>query len=174
MSDERNAGTITGNRTAAQIRDMRVAVLAALMFVAPVIAVGVPVSHKEVRVARIDRFAVENLQRWVNVGHDDWCKDAREVASMELRRVAPEFSGNRLDLVSLPASASTRSAMQATFTWTSIDGSASYRITVERYEWLKPVAGKLSNEVWTPSRIEITRSEEPAPARHISRELPKA
>lgn len=93
---------------------------------------------------------------------------------MELRRIAPEFSGDRLDLVSLPANPQKTSATQVVFSWTSIDGSASYRITVQRYDWLKAVASNTSNTVWVPSRIEITRTEQPAPKKRIFPELPKA
>ena len=157
-----------------KLRAMRAAALAVLLFLAPVVAAAAPVSHKETRIPRVDRRAIENLQRWVSGGHDAWCKDAREVASMELRRIAPEFSGERLDLVSLPASSQKTGATQAAFSWTSLDGRASYRITLQRYDWLKPLAGKISDTVWVPSRIEITRTEQPAPQKRIFPELPKA
>jgi hypothetical protein len=156
---------------------LRATAVAALMFVAPVIAAAVPaaISHREVRVPRMDRRAIENLQRWVNGGHDEWCKDAREVASAELRRVAPEFSGERFDQVSLPVEAETKSAKRAEFVWTAIDGGATYRVTVERYDWLKVVAGGESKIVWVPSRVEIRRTERPAAKERMQvREIPRA
>ena len=122
---------------------------------------------------RIDRPAVENLQRWVNGGHDSWCTDAREVALTELRRVAPDFSGDRLDLVSLSTNAQEKSATQAEFTWTSLDGSASYRITLQRFDWLKPLAGKTSSTVWTPTQVEITGSGQTEPQKRTFPELPR-
>jgi hypothetical protein len=157
-----------------KLRAMRAVIVAALLFVAPVVAAAGPVSHKETRIPRVDRRAIENLQRWVNGGHEAWCKDAREVATMELHRVAPEFSGDRLDLVSLPANTHKTNAAQAEFSWTSLDGSASYQITVQRYDWLKPLASSISGTVWVPSRVEITRADEPAPQKRIFPELPKA
>jgi hypothetical protein len=173
MSHKLTVGKGTGRKSGSFLRATRAAVVAGLMFLAPAIASSAPISHKEVSVPRIDRRAIENLQRWVNGGHDDWCKDAREVAATELRRVAPEFSGGRLDLVSLLGAAE-KSSTQAAFTWTSIDGSASYRVTVQRFAWLKPVAGKVSNEVWVPTRIEVTRKDQPASAKRHLAEIPKA
>src|SRR5215475_10047535 len=41
----------------------------------------------------VDRVKVENLQRWVSAGHEEWCKDPRLVAIDELRRGAPIFAG---------------------------------------------------------------------------------
>ena len=167
--------TNTGRKNGAGMRAIRAGALAALIFVAPVIAAAAPVSHKEVRIPRVDRRAIENLQRWVNGGHDEWCKDAREVASAELRRVAPEFSGERFDLVSLPVDSEEKSAKRAVFTWSAMDGSARYRVTVERYDWLKMLAGAESQMVWVPSRVEITRMERHAAKEEMAvREIPRA
>ena len=164
----------TGREKAAGMRAIRAAALTALIFVVPVIAAAAPVSHKEVRIPRVDRRAIENLQRWVNGGHDLWCKDAREVASAELRRVAPEFSGDRFDLVSLPVNAEAKGGKRAVFTWAALNGSVTYRVTVDRVDWLKPVAGNASGIVWVPSRIETTRTEPSQPARKNFPEIPRA
>jgi hypothetical protein len=174
MRDGRMNEIRTGGATGHGWRVMWAAALAGFMFAAPVIAAAGPVSHKEVRLPRVDRRAIENLQRWVNGGHDAWCKDAREVASAELRRVAPEFSGERFDLVSLPVDSEEISAKRAVFTWSAMDGSARYRVTVERYDWLKMLAGGESKTVWVPSRVEITRTERPAAEKRVMREIPKA
>src|SRR5215510_5088628 len=99
MRDDLKIAGRTGRESGARGKTMRAIAFAALMFVAPVVAAAAPVSHKETRIPRIDRRAIENLQRWVNGGHDAWCTDAREVALVELRRIAPDFSGDRLDLV---------------------------------------------------------------------------
>ena len=174
MRDEQRLGGRTGRQSGSRVKTMRAVALAALMFVAPAIAAAAPVAHKETRIPRIDRRAVENLQRWVNGGHDAWCTDASEVALVELRRIAPDFSGDRLDLVSLTADARQKAARRAEFTWTSLDGSASYRITLQRFDWLKPLASKPSNMVWVPSRIEITHAEQAVPHKRAFPELPKA
>jgi len=174
MRDEWKNEGWTGRKTGTRVRALRALVVASLLFVAPVVAAAAPLSHKETRIPRIDRRAVENLQRWVNGGHDAWCTDAREVALVELRRTAPDFSGTRLDLVSLNTSAQEKSATQAEFTWTALDGSVSYRITLERFGWLKPLAGKTGGKVWTPTRVKITRSEQTASPKRMFPELPKA
>ena len=175
MRDRRMNEIRTGGAGSHGWRVIRAATLAGLIFAAPVIAAAGPVLHKEVRLPRVDRRAIENLQRWVNGGHDEWCKDAREVASAELRRVAPEFSGERFDLVSLPVDSEEKSAKRAVFTWSAMDGSARYRVTVERYDWLKMLAGGASKMVWVPSRVEITRTERlAANERMVVREIPRA
>ena len=93
---------------------------------------------------------------------------------MELRSVAPEFAGDRFDLASLPVSVQGKNARRATFAWTSLDGGATYRITVRRYEWLKALAHSTGNTVWVPSRVEITRAEAEATQKRASGEAPKA
>jgi hypothetical protein len=163
-----------GHQNGAKLRVIRATALGVLLFVVPVIAAAAPLSHKEVRIPRVDRRAIENLQRWVNGGHDAWCKDAREVASMELRRVAPEFSGDRFDLASLPLSAEIKSTKRAVFDWALLDGSATYRITVERFDWLKPVASSVSGTVWVPSRVEIVRTRQVQPVKRSFPENPRA
>jgi hypothetical protein len=129
--------------------------LGAFTMVVPVIAVSAPVPHKEVRVPRIDRRAMENLQRWVNDGHDSWCKDAQLVASAEMRRIAPDFAGYQFDLASLPLEKEAHEKDRAVFRYTSFDGRVTYRITLRRYGWLLPVAGSQKSIVWIPSRTEI-------------------
>lgn len=138
-------------------RRMLLAVLAgSVTIVAPVIAAAAPSPRKEIRVPRADRQAIENLQRWVSGGHDGWCKDARLVASAEMRRIAPEFAGYEYDLVSLPLETKSQAAMHAEFTYTSLDGRKTYRITLQRYAWLLPLAGGDARSiVWVPSLTEI-------------------
>lgn len=130
-----------------------------LVIVAPAIAAAAPLPHKEVRVPRMDRRAIENLQRWVSGGHDTWCKDAQLVASAKMRRIAPEFAGYQYDLASLPIEMKSRAATRAEFTYTSLDGSKTYRITLRRYHWLLPLAGNARSIVWVPSRTEIVTNQ---------------
>jgi hypothetical protein len=131
--------------------------LGSLAIAAPAIASAAPQQRqqREARVPRIDRRAIENLQRWVSDGHDTWCKDAQLVASAEMRRIAPEFSGYEYDLASLPLEARTQAATRAVFSYTSLDGHKTYRITLRRYQWLLPLAGNTRSIVWVPTRTEI-------------------
>lgn len=103
----------------------------------------------------LDRHKIENLQRWVSAGHEEWCKDARLVAADELRRVSPAFAGNEADVDALPLDAEPASENRAVFVWTSPDGKASYRVTVERFEWLLKIAGDADAIVWVPTHAEI-------------------
>jgi len=126
-----------------------------LAIVAPAIAAASPAPLKEVRLPRMDRRAIENLQRWVSSGHDMWCKDAQLVASAQMRRIAPDFAGYQFDLASLPLESKSQAAMRAEFTYTSLDGHKTYHITLRRYQWLMPIAGSARSIVWVPSQMEI-------------------
>jgi hypothetical protein len=128
---------------------------------AGVLAIGAPAAmaagERRIDVRpEVDRHKIENLQRWVNGGHEEWCKDARLVAMDELRRVAPTFAGSSNDMEALPLDVESASDNRAVFVWTSPDGKASYRVTVERFEWLLPIAGEAGSIVWVPTHAEIT------------------
>ena len=124
-----------------------------LALVSPAISTAAPAPRKEIRVLRVDRAAIENLQRWVSGGHDTWCKDPQLVASAEMRRIAPEFAGYQF--ASLPLEIKSQAATRAEFNYTSLDGRKTYHITLRRYAWLLPLAGSARSIVWVPSRVEI-------------------
>jgi hypothetical protein len=46
-------------------------------------------------------------------------------------------------------------AKKMAFEWTPLDGRATYRVTVERFEWLLPIAGDADALVWVPTTTEI-------------------
>lgn len=116
---------------------------------------------REERVAQkipVDRGRAENLQRWVDAGHDTWCRDPQFVAAMTLRRVAPEFSNYDFESTSLTTGNKKVSPTQAVFTFHSLDGHSSYRITLRRFRWQSKVAASLDDRIWVPVRSEkITR-----------------
>ena len=130
------------------------------ILLAGVLAIGAPAAMASAGERRIDvrpeldRHKIENLQRWVSAGHEEWCKDARLVAMDELKRVAPAFAGSSSDMEVLPLDTESASENRAVFVWTSPDGRASYRVTVERFEWLMPIAGEADSIVWVPTHAE--------------------
>lgn len=106
----------------------------------------------------VDRAEIENLQRWVAAGHEDWCKDARLVAAEELKRIAADFAEDATQLNAVAFLAGVDggdSAKKAAFEWTPFDGRATYRVTVERFEWLLPIAKDTNGVVWVPTKTEI-------------------
>lgn len=107
----------------------------------------------------IERGEVENLQRWVSAGHADWCKDPRLVAAEELKRLAVEYSGNAFELSAVADDDNSNDGDRMTFEWATVDGRVLYRVTVERFEWLLPIAKNMESMVWVPSSTEI-RSQE--------------
>lgn len=112
-----------------------------------------PKEHRVVQNFSVDRATVENLQRWVNSGHDSWCRDPQLVAAAVLRRISPEFS--EYELTSLPLERERSQKTKAIYTFHSLDGRASYRITLRRYRYLRPMAGSLRQMIWVPESAEI-------------------
>ena len=102
----------------------------------------------------IDRAEVENLQRWVSAGHADWCKDARLVAAEELKRVTAEYSDEGFELDAVEDQDLSR-GNRVTIEWATVDGRVAYRVTVERFEWLLPIAKNVESMVWVPTSTEI-------------------
>jgi len=112
---------------------------------------------REQRVAQeipVDRARIENLQRWVDSGHNTWCRNPQFVAAMALRRVAPEFSNYDFELASLTTGHEKVSQAQAVYTFYSIDGHTSYRITLRRFRWQGKSAASHDDRIWVPVRSE--------------------
>jgi len=140
------------------------AVGAATVFAAALAAAPVPgaataaKSGEENRLVNyhaVDRAEIENLQRWVAAGHEDWCKDARLVAAEELQRIAADFAGDATELNLAEPREGEGGAKQAEFEWTPLDGRATYRVRVERFAWLLPVAKDADAVIWVPTMTEI-------------------
>ena len=131
------------------------AVLAGMLaFTVPVTIAGP--AERRVEVSReVDRVKIENLQRWVSAGHEEWCKEARLVALDELRRLAPAFASDAADVEALAMDVEEVSGERSVFVWTSSDGRATYRVVVERFVWLLPIAGKADAIIWVPTHAEI-------------------
>jgi len=106
----------------------------------------------------VDRVEIENLQRWVAAGHEDWCKDPRLVAAGELKRIAVDFADDATELNVVDpgeGAAASDGSKKVAFEWTPLDGRATYRVTVERFEWLLPIAKDANAVIWVPTITEI-------------------
>jgi hypothetical protein len=103
---------------------------------------------------QIDHSRVENLQRWVNSGHDTRCRNGKLVAQATLRRIAPEFAGAELEPVSLATEAKQLGVDRVIYTYHSLDGRTTYRITVARFPRFLHSACPKSAIVWLPVRSE--------------------
>ena len=110
--------------------------------------------HRAVQEIPVDRARVESLQRWVNAGHDTWCRNPQFVAAMTLRRVAPEFSNYDFQLVSLTTGDEEVSQTRAIYTFHSIDGKTTYRISLRRFPWQSTPANSVNERIWVPVRSE--------------------
>ena len=114
--------------------------------------------HRAVETIHVERARVENLQRWVDAGHDAWCRNPQLVAAMTLRRIAPEFANYDFELASLTTDNGKSSSNRAIYSFHSIDGHTSYRITLRRFRWQGKTAASREDRIWVPVRSErITR-----------------
>ncbi len=133
-----------------------VGLLAGAMTLVPLAAAGAVREEDRITNDRnINRSEVENLQRWVSSGHADWCKDARLVAAEELWRLAAEYSGDGFELNAISAEPIANGGNRVTFEWAPMDGRALYRVTLERFDWLLPIAKDSESIVWVPTGTEI-------------------
>ena len=122
--------------------------------------------HRVVYTFAVDRAQLEDLQRWVNAGHASWCRDPQLVASASLRRVLPDSD---FELASFPLERELGRKTTAVYTFHSLDGTTTYRITLRRYRWLLPIAGSQHKLIWVPERAEIlTRDVTTSPPTSIS------
>jgi hypothetical protein len=126
-----------------------------------------PKEHRADYNFSVERAKVEDLQRWVNAGHDSWCRDPQLVAAMSLRRIVPD-SGD-FDLASLPLEVERSQKTSAVYIFHSLDGNTTYRVTVRRYRWLLPLAGNLHKMIWVPEHAEIVTRDSQTVARGSAR-----
>jgi hypothetical protein len=114
-----------------------------------------PKEHRIVLTFSVDRVKAEALQRWVNAGHDSWCRDPQAVAAATVRRVSPELAEFEPTALSLELESSQKT--KAVYTFHSLDGLSTYRITLVRHRFLLSTSGSLRQTIWTPESVEITR-----------------
>jgi len=119
------------------------------------IATAQTAEHREAVNFPVGRERIEALQRWVNSGHDEWCRDPQLVVSAAIRLISPGFSGSEGASASLPLETERARVTRATFTYHSLDGRTTYRVTVRRFRWLLPVAGSFRHMIWVPEHAEI-------------------
>jgi hypothetical protein len=126
-----------------------------------------PKEHRVVYNFSVGRAKIEDLQRWVNAGHDSWCRDPQLVAATSLRRIVPDSED--FERTSLPQEAEVTRKDSAVYIFHSLDGNTTYRVTVRRYRWLLPVAGNLHKMIWVPQHAEILTRGTEAVARDSGR-----
>ncbi len=112
-------------------------------------------SNRVVKTYPMNRANAENLQRWVNAGHDAWCRDPQLVAAHALEQFAPGIADSTYELASQPEVQKLSRGRTAIYTYHSLDGQTTYRITLSRPHWLRPTAGPTNRTIWLPTRLEI-------------------
>lgn len=112
-------------------------------------------SHPLVKTYPLNRANAENLQRWVNAGHDTWCRDPKLVAAQALDQFAPGIANSTYEFASQPVVHKFSKGRIVTYTYYSLDGQTINRVTLRRPRWLRPTAGSLNQTIWLPIRLEI-------------------
>jgi hypothetical protein len=112
-----------------------------------------PKEHRAVITFAADRAQAEALQRWVNQGHDPWCRDPQLVAAAALRRISPQFED--AELASLPLDLESSDKTKVVYIFHSLNGTTTYRITLRRFRFLLPTAGSVRQTIWMPESAEI-------------------
>jgi hypothetical protein len=131
------------------------------------LAAAEPKEHRALYNFSVERAKVEELQRWVNAGHDSWCRDPQLVAATSLRRILPDSED--FELASLTLEVERNRKISAVYIFHSLDGGTTYRVTVRRYRWLLPVAGNLHKMIWVPEHADILTRGTEAVARDAGR-----
>ena len=91
IGDERGVESMCKRVLAAAVAGLS---FGAMMMAPAIVAAKSGDETRVVSYRAVDRAEIENLQRWVAAGHEDWCKDARLVAAEEFRRLAPDFAAH--------------------------------------------------------------------------------
>jgi len=112
--------------------------------------------HRIVKTYAVNRANAENLQRWVNAGHDTWCRDPKLVAAHTLEQFAPGLADSTYELASQPVVRKLSHGNVVIYTCHSLDGQTTYRVTLRHPQWLRPTAGSTSKIVWLPTRLEMS------------------
>jgi len=99
----------------------------------------------------INRAEVENYSVGFPPDTRNWCKDARQVAAEELWRLAADYSVDGFEMNEVKADAISNGGNRVTFEWAPLDGRALYRVTVQRFDWLLPIAKNTESIVWVPT-----------------------
>lgn len=120
--------------------------------------------HRIVKTYPMNRANAENLQRWVNAGHDTWCRDPKLVAAHTLEQFAPGLADSTYELASQPAVHKLPHGNTAIYTYHSLDGQTTYRITLRRPQWLRRTAGSTNKIIWLPDRLEVLSQQEINPS----------
>jgi hypothetical protein len=112
-------------------------------------------TQRTVKTYPTNRANAENLQRWVNAGHDTWCRDPKLAAAHTLEQFAPGLADATYGLASQPVVHKLFHGNTAIYTYHSLDGQTTYRVTLRRPQSIRSTAGSVHEMVWIPQRVEI-------------------
>ncbi|MDT8070171.1 MAG: hypothetical protein ROO76_18550 [Terriglobia bacterium] len=133
-----------------EVRSMPISVLAKgfiIIALLPAIQPCKPIKHT----IKVDRAAVKQLQVFVNEGHEPWRMDAKSVAAERILLLRKVKTTDH-DVFNVPLEQVSSSETHATFQYKG--SSKNYRVTVQRFAWLLPLAKQWKWAVWTATEEE--------------------
>lgn len=93
----------------------------------------------------------EDLQRWVNDGHEPWRMDANAVAAEALLKFR-DASKDEWDVYRVNLKTVQETQIHAVYEY-SAGQNLCYKVTVQRFSWLLPLAKKWDSMVWAPTDV---------------------
>jgi hypothetical protein len=99
---------------------------------------------------RVDRAAYEKLQLFVNDGHQPWRLDGPAVVREKLFEI--EDGLKERDVFNVPLKSIRVTQTREVWEYVT-DHQLCYRITVQRFSWLLPLAKKWEWMVWAPTDV---------------------
>jgi hypothetical protein len=108
------------------------------------------------QVERVDKRTYEQLQHFVNEGHEPWRLDSQAVAATQILALEKVPKG-QWDPYLLPLTVVQESQTQCVYRYENPSRPGlSYQITVKRFDWLLPFAEKWEWMVWAPLEVTVT------------------
>ena len=106
---------------------------------------------------KIDRKQVEDLQRWVNEGHEPWRLDNPELLAnqklLELKGKVKEIGSYKV-----PPRQIVDKKNLAVFLYDSVLDEKTYRVTLEKFQWLLPLAKRWEWTIWYVTAVDVIES----------------
>jgi len=103
---------------------------------------------------KLNRKEIENLQRWVDDGHEPWRMDAPQlVANQKLLELAASVKGVGPHQTS--PQQIVRRPDYAVLVYQSVVGKRTYRVTLRKFHWLVGVAGRLDWVIWVATQVDL-------------------
>ena len=112
---------------------------------------AVPPCSSNIQALKLNRAGYRQIQRYVNQGHQPWRLDSNAVAGVVILDLT--HAKDRTSAYDVPLVEVSETERRAIYLY-RLKGS-SYYITLERFDWLLPVAKRWESMIWVPTHTTI-------------------